>query len=304
MSVFGRAVIAATHNPVVRKLVTATPPGRSVAGRFVAGDGLDEATTAALGLHADGLRASLDLLGEEVLDRDMALAATDAYIDAVSRIESAGLDANVSVKLTQLGLSFDRGLAGDALGRLAEAATAAGTSVTIDMEDSRFTEDTVALFEAAQAEHGNLGICLQAYLHRTPEDLDRVAPLGGHVRLCKGAYVEPPEIAYQGTAEVDAAYARLLERLMSFDTVIPAIATHDDRLIERTRILAENRTAPWEFQMLFGVRPQRQLDLRAQDHPVRVYVPYGREWYAYLTRRMAERPANAMFFVRAVAGKR
>ena len=184
MNLFSRTVVAATQNPVVRNIVTKTPPGRTLAGRFVAGDTLDEAVVASERLNEQGLRVSLDLLGEEVQDKEMALAATDAYVDAVRRIADRGLDGNVSVKLTQLGLSIDTGLARDALARLAEAATDAGSSVTVDMEDSRFTADTVGAYAAVQSDTGNLGICLQAYLHRTADDLERIAPLGGHIRLC------------------------------------------------------------------------------------------------------------------------
>ena len=184
----------------------------------------------------------------------------------------------------------------------AEGAAARGTTVTLDMEDSRYTEATIRLFEKGQTAHGNLGIALQSSLRRTPDDLARVIPLGGHVRLCKGAYLEPPEIAFTDKADVDAAYADQLRTLMAATTTKPAIATHDGSLIDLARRLAEDREGPFEFQMLYGVRNELQHQLVAAGFPVRIYLPFGSQWYPYLTRRLAERPANAMFLARAVFG--
>lgn len=303
MSWFTRLVMAGARNPLVSRTVTNTRPGRALAHRFVAGDDLPAAMGVALDLNETGMDVSLDLLGEEVHDRATAQGALDGYLAAVGEIARTGTRGNVSIKLSQLGLSFDREFAEEALDQLAGAASSAGTTVTVDMEDSRFTESTVELYEPAQKKHGNLGICLQAYLHRTPADLEKLAPLGGHIRLCKGAYVEPEEIAHQGRASVDASFAALLERLMAFSECRPAIATHDDSLIELARKLGDRRTAPWEYQMLYGVRPQLQKSLVAAGHTLRIYVPYGSDWYPYLTRRMAERPGNTMFFVRALMGR-
>ncbi|GIU91412.1 MAG: proline dehydrogenase [Acidimicrobiia bacterium] len=300
MSLFTRAVVAVTHNPVTRRLITGTPPGRALASRFVAGDDLDAAIRVARNLADRGLSVSLDLLGEEVRDRPMAEAALAAYQASLDRIQQEGLPANISVKLTQLGLVFDPGFTRDALDVLAERAGERGTTVTIDMEDSRYTQATVDLYASTQARHGNLGVCLQAYLKRTPQDLERLLPLGGHIRLCKGAYLEPPELAFQGRAEVRAAFLRLLEVLMRDERVRPAIATHDDVLIRRTLELAKERTGPFEFQMLYGVREPLQGRLAAAGHDLRIYLPFGSEWYPYLTRRLAERPANLVFFVRAL----
>ncbi len=303
MSLFSKAVLSATRLPFVNKTVTGTTPGRAVAERFVAGDDLDEAAEVAGRLNADGLTVSLDLLGEEVHDVASAESARDAYLDSIDRISEAGIDGNISIKLTQLGLSLDRKLAESSVEMLAQRAATAGTTVTIDMEASEFTEATVDIYSEAQERHGNLGLCLQAYLRRTPADLERLAPLGGHIRLCKGAYVEPESIAFTSSAEVDAAFARLLEPLMSDERVRPAIATHDDRLITLALRHAEARTEPWEMQMLYGVRPNLQTDLVGRGVPVRIYVPFGSEWYAYLTRRLAERPANLTFFARALLGR-
>ena len=170
------------------------------------------------------------------------------------------------------------------------------------MEDSRFTQATIDIYAAAQPRHGNLGIALQAYLHRTPEDLERLMPLGGHIRLCKGAYAEPPEIAFQSREEVTAAFLALLEDLMTQEDTRPAIATHDERLIDRAKELARHRSGGFEFQMLYGVRPELQRRLRDDGYDLRIYVPFGSQWYPYLTRRLAERPANLVFFLRSVVG--
>ncbi len=304
MSAFSKVVVAATQHRLVTKTVTETTPGRAVAERFVAGDDLDAAAGVAADLNRRGLAVSLDLLGEEVHDRASALSAADRYVDSIDRIGSDGIAGNISIKLTQLGLSFDRGLAAESLDRLAARAGEIGSTVSVDMEASEFTDATVDLYEAAQRVHGNLGLCVQAYLHRTPEDLERLIPLGGHIRLCKGAYLEPASIAFQTDDDVDAAFARLLELLMLADGVTPAIATHDTRLIDLTLKLADRRSGPWEMQMLYGVRPGLQSELVDAGNPVRIYVPFGSEWYAYLTRRLAERPANLTFFVRALMGRR
>jgi proline dehydrogenase len=294
--------MAVTGSAAVEKLVTGTRPGRALARRFVAGDTLDEAVEAARALNADGFLVSLDLLGEEVTDEESAATATAGYHECLERIEKEGLDANISVKPTQLGLAIDVTLAMGAISQLAEGAAARGTTVTLDMEDSRYTEATIRLFEKGQTAHGNLGIALQSSLRRTPDDLARVIPLGGHVRLCKGAYLEPPEIAFTDKADVDAAYADQLRTLMAATTTKPAIATHDGSLIDLARRLAEDREGPFEFQMLYGVRNELQHQLVAAGFPVRIYLPFGSQWYPYLTRRLAERPSNAMFLARAVFG--
>jgi len=292
-----------TEAPPVEKLITGTRPGRALAGRFVAGDTLDDAVAAAARLNDDGFMVSLDLLGEEVHDRPSALAAVEGYIECLDRIQQEGMDANISVKPTQLGLAIDESLAMEAIDRLGERARSASTTVTIDMEDSRYTEATVRLFEKGQPSHGNLGIAIQAYLRRSPADLERLIPLGGHVRLCKGAYVEPTEIAFTSEHEIDEAFTRLLRRLLAAGPTMPAVATHDGALIDLTRELAEGRTEPFEFQMLYGVRPELQRRLIDEGFPLRIYLPFGSHWYPYLTRRLAERPANLGFFARALLGR-
>ena len=295
--------MAITGSAAVEKFVTETKHGLALAERFVAGNTLDEAVSVARALNTDGFLVSLDLLGEEVTDRASALDATEDYLECLDRIASDGLDANISVKPTQLGLAFDETLAMAAIENLGARAAQHHTSVTIDMEDSRYTEATIRLFEKGQASQGNLGIALQSCLRRTTVDLDRVIPLGGHIRLCKGAYLESPEVAYTSKGDVDKAYAEQLRTLMTSPSTKPAIATHDGALIDLARGLAASREQPFEFQMLYGVRPELQHQLVSAGFPLRIYLPFGSEWYPYLTRRLAERPANAMFLARAVFGR-
>lgn len=298
-----KVVLTTTQWRWVRWLFTKTRVGRRVALRFVAGDTLDEAVIAVRRLNAAGMTVSMDHLGEHVTDAVAALAARDAYLACIDRIAVEQLDANISIKLTQLGMGLDDDLCARSLDDLAVRAAACGTSVTIDMEESAHTATTLRLYQAAQLRHGNLGLALQAYLRRTPDDLAAIAPLGGHIRLCKGAYDEPEAIAFRSRDEVDTAYDRLLHTLMAAETVKPAIATHDEKRIVLAEELGLKRTAPWEFQMLYGVRERLQRELVAAGYSMRVYVPYGDSWYPYLTRRMAERPANVWFFVRALFGR-
>jgi proline dehydrogenase len=301
--VFGRLVVGLADSAPINRLITGTAAGRALAHRFVAGDTLDQAIAAAKALNREGLLVSLDLLGEVVTEPAAVEAAMAGYEACLSRIAQDRVAGNISIKLTQLGLAFDNDLAAAGLDRLARIASTHDLTVTIDMEDSRFTEATVALYEAAQRVHHNLGVALQAYLLRTPDDVRRLASLGGHIRLCKGAYMESADVAYTARHDVDAAFARLLELLMPEPLVRPAIATHDERLIDLTRRLAKHRQGAFEFQMLYGIRPAMQKQLVAAGHKVRVYVPYGSAWYPYLVRRLAERPANLAFFLRALVSR-
>lgn len=298
-----KIVLATTQWRWVRWLFTRTRVGRRVALRFVAGDTLDAAVVAVRRLNSAGMTVSLDHLGEHVTDLAAAGAARDAYLACIDRIANEHLDANISVKLTQLGMGLDDALCAASLDALAIRAAACETSVTIDMEESAHTATTLQLYQAAQRRHGNLGLALQAYLRRTPDDLAAAAPLGGHIRLCKGAYDEPEAIAFRSRDEVNTAYDRLLHALMAVESVKPAIATHDEPRIALAEELGLKRTAPWEFQMLYGIRQRLQRELVAAGYSMRVYVPYGDSWYPYLTRRMAERPANVWFFVRALFGR-
>jgi proline dehydrogenase len=303
MGLLGRLVLAITGRRLVRRMFENGGWGRRVVMRFVAGETLDEAVAVARELNSRGFLVSLDHLGEHVSNTALAVQAERDYRDCLDRIEVEGLDANISVKLTQLGLGLDDELAERSLAELAAGAAIGGTTVTVDMEESAFTQITLDLYCRAQVERGNLGLALQAALHRTPADLSRVLPLGGLIRLCKGAYDEPAEVALRRRGQVNAAYASLLADLMGCEGVRPAVATHDGRLVARARELARHRQQPFEFQMLYGIRPSLQAELVAAGFPVRVYVPYGVAWYPYLTRRLAERPANLWFFARAFFGR-
>lgn len=297
------AVLSVTERSTIRKLVTETRAGRAVARRFVAGDRLSDAVAVARDLNAAGMPVSMDHLGEHVAVIDEAERATGAYLDCLSAIEDESLDANISVKLTQLGMGLDDDVAAKNLDRLAAAASAAGTTVTVDMEESAHTDTTIDIYESVQHVHGNLGIAIQSYLHRSSTDLDRIIPLGGHIRLCKGAYAEPDDVAFQAKDDVDGSFDRLAALLMSSPSVKPAIASHDDDRIEPVLAASVDRSEPWEFQMLYGVRRDRQTELVDAGHVMRIYVPYGDAWYPYLTRRLAERPANVAFFARALLGR-
>jgi proline dehydrogenase len=298
-----KIVLAVTRWRWVRWIFTATRPGRRVSLRFVAGETLEQAIDAARGANEAGMPVSLNLLGEHVVDTDDARSIHGQYVAAIDSIAANGVDGNISIKLTQLGLGFDDDLCLSLLEQLASHAADAGTTVTIDMEDSQFTDITLDLYEKVQRVHGNLGVAIQAYLKRSPADLARIMPLGGHVRLCKGAYDEPESIAFRSRPKVNEAYDRLMRTLMSEGGVVPALATHDDERVSAALSVAPERTAPYEFQMLYGIRVSLQEQLVADGVPLRSYIPYGDAWYPYLTRRMAERPANLWFFVRALFGR-
>lgn len=289
----------ATH-PAVRRIV-ASGPGRAVALRFVAGEDLDDGLRVARELGARGFAVSLDYLGENVTSAVEAEAATAVYREAIERIAGRGLDASVSVKLTQLGLDVDAALAHANVAKLADLAASHGSAVTLDMEDHRYTQRTVDACLRLASEHpGAAGVAVQSYLYRSEQDLDRL--LGVPVRLCKGAYREPPEVAYPRKADVDRAYAHLCARLMRTGRY-PMIATHDERLVRFAIRRATQYGRPrdsFEFQMLYGIRRDLQRRLVADGYRVRVYLPFGSQWYPYLVRRLAERPANMLFFLSAL----
>lgn len=303
MNIIGRSLLGVTNRSVFRKMITETRPGRALSTRFVAGETLAQASAAAIELNHKGATVSLDHLGEHVTERAQAEAARDDYLACLDAIGEHSIDGNISVKLSQLGMGFDNELAAESLDALARRAAAVDTSVTVDMEESAVTGPTVDLYKTAQAEHGNLGLAVQAYLHRTAQDLDAIMPLGGHIRLCKGAYAEPSEVAVQSGDEVDDAFDRLTHLLMGDDAVKPAIASHDTDRLDVAAGLAAQRSGPYEYQMLYGVRTALQDQMLADGDPLRIYVPYGIAWYPYLTRRMAERPSNLAFFMRAALSR-
>jgi len=278
----------------------------SFARRFVAGETVQEAIEAASNAQSRGLLVTLDLLGESVTNLEEADAATRAYLKVIDTIVASGIERNVSLKLTQLGLDVDKASGVDNLRKILERAEPAGFFVRIDMENSPYTDVTLEIFETLwQQGHRQIGVVVQSALYRTEKDLERLNALGARVRLVKGAYKEPKSVAYAKKSDVDAAYAREL-RLLLVHGHYPAIATHDPKLIELTRRYADEHGVArdrFEFQMLYGVRRDLQQALVRDGYRVRVYVPFGREWFPYFMRRLGERPANVMFVIRGILGE-
>jgi len=271
------------------------------AARFVAGESLDECVAVLRRLNEQGLHANTTLLGEGVLEPTQTEAVVDAYRTIIDRIADERLRANVALKLTHLGLDISEELAHDNLRTLVERATERDSFIRIDMEQSGYVDATLRIFRRLR-ESGldRVGTVLQSYLYRTPDDLESLLPLEPNLRLVKGAYLEPESVAYPHKQDVDAAYGRLLERMLD-SAGHTAVATHDSALIQHTiRYAADHGISKdrFEFQMLYGVRPQLQLDLVRRGYKVLVATPYGPEWYPYLMRRLGERPANLLFFLR------
>ena len=295
-----KAILFAADNKAVQRFVRRYGM-RLGAGRFVAGETLDDSIAALTRLNEQGLYANTTLLGEAVHERTAVEAVVAEYVRVIDRIAENNLRANVALKLTQLGLDIDEELAYDNVRRLIEHAAVHGQFIRIDMEQSSVVDATLRIFRRLR-ESGldNVGTVLQAYLYRTPDDLESLLPLKPNLRLVKGAYLEPPDIAYPQKSDVDGMYARLLEKMLS-ESGHTAVATHDETLIEHALAYAREHSIPserFEFQMLYGVRPQLQLDLVRRNQKVLVATPYGPEWYPYLMRRLGERPANLLFFLR------
>jgi proline dehydrogenase len=301
-------ILAAGRSPRVARLVETAPLSRDVVRRFVAGTSVEDALRVTRALVGDGLRVSLDNLGEDTLTPEQAEATRTRYVDLLDALAAAGLagSAEVSVKLSALGLRFDEKLAAEHADAICTAAASAGTTVTLDMEDHATTDATLETLATLRADFPDTGVAIQAYLRRSEADCRELATAGSRVRLCKGAYAEPETVAYQSRLEVDKSYLRCLNILMSGEGY-PMLATHDPRLVaiieDRVRWF-ERTSDQYEFQMLYGIRPEEQLRLAAAGCTVRVYVPYGTEWYGYLMRRLAERPANLALFARALTSRR
>ena len=279
----------------------ATP--RSFARRFIAGEQVEDAIAAARALQAKGLLLSLDYLGESVATTAQATAATREYIRLIDDIVAADIERNISLKLSQLGLAIDRATCVDNMRRILEPARRHDFFVRIDMEQSDYTEVTLEVFETLwNLDYRNIGVVLQSYLYRTERDLRRMNELGARVRLVKGAYKEPASVAYQQKADVDAAYLRQMRLLLDHGTY-PAFATHDVALLDEIKAYAAERNVArdrYEFQMLYGIRRDLQSRFVADGYRMRIYVPFGREWFPYFMRRLGERPANVIFVLRAI----
>jgi proline dehydrogenase len=278
----------------------------SFARRFIAGETAAEAIDAARALQSRHLLVTLDLLGESVTSLDTADVATREYLNVVDAVMESGIERNISLKLTQLGLDVDKASTIDNLRKILERAEPAGFFVRIDMENSAYTEVTLEIFETLWLQgYRQIGVVLQSAIQRSEADLERITALGARIRLVKGAYQEPRTVAHQRKADVDAAYARMTKALLA-DGHYPAIATHDPAMIEVARRFArEHQIAPdrFEFQMLYGIRRDLQAALMKEGFRVRVYIPFGREWFPYFMRRLGERPANVMFVMRAIFGE-
>jgi proline dehydrogenase len=294
--------VGLSRQPWLGRLATGFPLTRLMVRRFVAGERLEDALAALERLRDRGLRWTVDVLGESVSSREMATAAADRYLVALDALAERGLEANVSLKLTQMGLDVDVDFCRDNVGRIVDRAAQIGAFVRVDMEDHTRTQVTLDIVRSLHARYHDVGAVIQSYLHRSADDVEQLIAEQVRVRLCKGAYDEPPEVAFVHRAEVDDSFARLAERLL-LEGRYPAMATHDQRLIEHVIDFATVHgigAERFEFQMLHGVRRDLQESLVERGYTVRVYVPYGAEWYPYFMRRLGERPANVLFMLRSV----
>lgn len=295
MSVFNRLLVSTM--PLVPKAIV----GR-VASRYVAGETLDEAVAVVRNLSSQGAMSTIDVLGEEVSEREKALAAVEEYVHVFDAIDKHKLDSNVSIKLTLLGLKIDEGFCRDNVDRIAQVAHKYGNFVRIDMEDHTTTDATLRIYHDLQPRYGNLGVVLQAYMRRTLSDVDQLPDKGASVRLCKGIYVEPRKVAWKGFDTVRANYVLALDKLLARG-IYTGIATHDEYLACAASGLVDKyglKRDQYEFQMLLGVDEELRRILIAAGHRLRVYVPYGRDWYPYSMRRLRENPEVARHVLRAV----
>ena len=301
MNLTRRVVLGVADVPLVHRLFERNRFARALVDRFVAGETLDMALDATRALAAEGIVATLDQLGENVATADEARRAVSTYVDTLHRIHAAGLEPNISVKLTMLGLDLSDDVACENMIPILDAARHVGGFVRIDMEGSAYTARTMDIFARLHDQFPDeVGVVIQTYLRRAAVDVEAMIARNARVRLVKGAYAEPETVAFQSKKEIDDNFRRLAEQLLEHGR-FPAIATHDPALIEATIAFARRRAiAPerFEFQMLYGVRRAEQRRLKQDGFGMRVYVPYGTEWYPYFTRRIAERPANALFVLR------
>lgn len=307
----GRVLLGASRSERLRRVVEKAPVSRGVVARFIAGDQIADAVRVTRKLADDGLAVTIDYLGEDTEDRSQAGDATAEYLNLIAALKEHGLTdrAEVSVKLSAVGQALPgdgEKIALDNAGQICQAAVDAGTTVTVDMEDHTTTDSTLSVLHELRKDFPTIGVAIQSYLYRSEEDCKALAHAGSRVRICKGAYREPATVAYQDGSDVDRSFVRCMKVLFA-GGAFPMLATHDPRLIEIAGSLAARyRREPgsYEYQMLYGTRPNEQLRLARAGETVRVYVPYGRDWYGYMVRRIAERPANLAFFIRSVASKK
>jgi proline dehydrogenase len=303
MPILRSTLIALSRNPSLRRFAESSRIGGRMSARFVAGTSVAQALDAAASVNRQGISTTLDSLGENVHSPHEAQQAADIYHQLLDAIAQRSLDANVSVKLTQMGMDLDPELAYSIVASLVQHAIAANTFVRIDMEGSGYTQATIDLVSRLHAlpqNLGRVGVVIQAYLYRSAADIERLVSEGIRVRLCKGAYQEPANLAFPEKTEVDANFVKLMQALLP-SGVYHGIATHDEKMVEATCRFAQERgiaADQFEFQMLYGVRRDLQKSLVASGYRVRVYIPFGTEWYPYFMRRLAERPANLLFMAR------
>src|SRR5215203_4514247 len=311
MALLREPLLLLSRSDTVKKLVSTMPVSAGIVNSYVPGETTHSAVDATAGLVEDGLTATLDFLGEDTLDVEQADATVAAYKDVLAALSERGLarQAEVSVKLSAVGQALESSghkIALENAQAICRAARNAGTTVTLDMEDHTTTDSTLAILRELRKDFPETGAVLQAYLHRTEADCRALAYEGSRVRLCKGAYNEPEEVAYQSRLDVDRSYVRCLKVLLAGQGY-PMIASHDPRIVEIASSLASRygrEQGSYEFQMLYGIRPAEQRRLAKSGETMRVYVPYGQEWYGYLMRRLAERPQNLSFFVKSLISKK
>ena len=300
-------LIYLSHSTWARNIVGNLQIARAVARRFVAGESVDEAMAATKALNSRGMTVTLDFLGESVSDRAVAVSSRDEILGLLDRIEEAGLDANVSVKLSQLGLRIDKELALDNMRQILTRASQYGNKVRIDMEESELVDTTFDIYHRLRDQYKfqNVGVVIQSYLYRSEADVIQLINEGAWVRLCKGAYAESPDIAFAEKSDTDASYIKLTNMMLREDArengLYLGVATHDENMIKATKACASiHQIDPdqFEFQMLYGIRRDLQAKLVKDGYRLRIYVPYGTAWYPYFVRRLAERPANMWFFIR------
>jgi proline dehydrogenase len=309
--VLRQPLLVLARSDKVKRLVTAMPVSSGIVSRYVPGESTDDAVSATGELIEHGLHATLDFLGEDTLDREQADATVQAYLAVLSALTAQGLARNteVSVKLSAVGQALpDNGekVALDNARTICHAARNAGTTVTVDMEDHTTTDSTLGILRELRKDFPETGAVVQAYLHRTEADCRDLAYEGSRVRLCKGAYAEPETVAFQDKHDVDKSYVRCLKVLMAGQGY-PMVATHDPRMVDIAGALATRNgraQGTYEYQMLYGIRPDEQRRLAEAGEKVRVYLPYGQEWYGYLMRRLAERPSNLSFFLHSLVSKK
>jgi proline dehydrogenase len=303
MPILRSILIALSRNSSLRNFAENSTLGGRMSSRFVAGTRVEEVLAAATAVNSHGMSTTLDSLGENAHSPQQAKEAADVYHRLLDAIDQRQLDANVSLKLTQMGMDLDPELAFATVAALVKHAVAANTFVRVDMEGSEYTQatiDLVCMLHAMEENRGRLGVVIQAYLYRSGADIERLLAQGVRIRLCKGAYQEPPNVAFPDKADVDRNFVRLMQVLLP-SGVYHGIATHDEKMIEATCRFAKQRGIEpdqFEFQMLYGVRRDLQRSLVAAGYRVRVYIPFGTEWYPYFMRRLAERPANLLFMAR------